>query len=43
MLIRKRMLGETASALWAILVVAMLILGAATYWIVLPEKGESVE
>jgi hypothetical protein len=37
------MLGETVSALWAILVVAMLILGAATYWIVLPEKGEPVE
>jgi hypothetical protein len=36
-------LGETARALWAMPVVAMPILGAVAYWIVRPEKGESVE
>jgi len=41
--LRKRKLGETASALWAMLVVAMPILGAVAFWIVRPEKGESVE
>jgi hypothetical protein len=41
--LRKRKLGETARALWAMLVVAMPILGALAYWIVCPEKGESVE
>jgi uncharacterized membrane protein (UPF0182 family) len=41
--LRKRKLSETARALWAMLVVAMPILGALAYWIVRPEKGEAVE
>ncbi|MCJ7584978.1 MAG: PLDc N-terminal domain-containing protein [Anaerolineales bacterium] len=36
-------MGETARALWAMLVGAMPILGAIAYWIVRPDKGESVE
>ena len=36
--LRKKSLGETARALWALMIIAIPILGAAAFWVVNPHE-----
>jgi hypothetical protein len=40
LMLKKRSLGQTATALWAILICILPILGAVAFWIVSPKGNE---